>query len=302
MSSLTAQRWMRNLKVTRRNRPALAFTVLQPVIWMALFAENFKQLANDPTFRDLGYTSYLSFFVPSILVLTVLNASTLSGVSMITDVNAGVLDKYLISPIKRSSILLGRILADGITMVFQCLIVLVIGIVLGARVHTGVAGVVVTIVLVVVLGMCFAALSCFVALHTRNAQLTMIVSGLSTLPLLLLSPAFYPAQLQAGWLRAVEKVNPAAHVVTAGQDLFNLRFDAGQLLITVGVLALTAVLSFTATIREFRRATSAAAGGGGLIRRLQELHERVGVGPVAAPAIPTGAEPTREKIEADSRP
>jgi ABC-2 type transport system permease protein len=65
---------LRNLKVTRRNRPALAFTVLQPVIWMALFAENFKQLANDSSFRDLGYTSYLSFFVPSILVLTVLNA------------------------------------------------------------------------------------------------------------------------------------------------------------------------------------------------------------------------------------
>ena len=75
---------LRNLKLTRRNRPALAFTVLQPVIWMALFAQNFKQLADVPAFRELGYTSYLSFFVPSILVLTVLNASTLSGVTSMT--------------------------------------------------------------------------------------------------------------------------------------------------------------------------------------------------------------------------
>jgi ABC-2 type transport system permease protein len=67
----------------------LAFTVLQPVVWMALFAQNFTQLADTPTFRRLGFTSYLSFFVPSILVLTVLNAFTLSGVSMITDVNTG---------------------------------------------------------------------------------------------------------------------------------------------------------------------------------------------------------------------
>jgi ABC-2 type transport system permease protein len=280
---------MRNLRVAVRNLPALVFTVFQPVLWMALFSQNFKQLADVASFRELGYTSYLAFFVPSILVLTVLNASTVSGISMVTDMNAGVLDKFLISPISRSSILAGRLLADAIAMVVQCLVVLAIAFAMGANVEAGFGGVMAVLGLTILLGMCTATFSNFIALRTRNAQLTMIIGGISTLPLLLLSPAFFPEQLQAGWLRGVEKVNPVAYVVRSGQDLMNVGPRWGQLLSTLGVLALTGLLCFMGTIRAFRRATGGSGGpaGGGLMAR---LHGQAG------PDIPESAEtPAREK-------
>jgi ABC-2 type transport system ATP-binding protein len=61
----------RNLVVIGRNRAALAFTILQPILWMALFSQNFRGLADFGLFRALGYARYLDFLIPGILVLTV---------------------------------------------------------------------------------------------------------------------------------------------------------------------------------------------------------------------------------------
>jgi ABC-2 type transport system permease protein len=264
---------VRNLRVAVRNPLAIMFTLFQPVLWMALFSQSFKRLADFPGFSDLGYTSYIAFFVPSVLALTVLNASVRSGVAMITDINTGVLDKFLISPIGRASIMLGRILADAIGMAAQCLIVLALAFAMGAKAQTGFGGVLVVLVLTVWLGVCAAAFSDFIALRTRNAQLTMIVGGTASLPLLFLSSAFFPEQLQPDWLNAVGKLNPVAYVVSSGQNLLNLGVHWGQLLSTVGVLGLTAALCFTGAVRAFRFATSGAGGRPGRNRKATTVRD-----------------------------
>jgi ABC-2 type transport system permease protein len=198
--------------------------------------------------------------VPGILALTVLSTSVRSGVAMVTDVNTGMLDKFLISPINRSSILLGRVFADAITMAVQCLTVVAIAYVMGLRSQTGPGGVLALLVITLWLGICAASFSNFIALRTRNPQITMMVGINSTLPLMFLSPAFFPMQLQPGWLQAAAKVNPVAYAVTAGQDLLNKGFDGGRLLATAGVLGLTAFICVTGATRAFQRATSGAAG------------------------------------------
>jgi ABC-2 type transport system permease protein len=279
----------RNLRVMIRNGPTMAFTLFQPVIWMVLFAQNFERLADYPEFAQLGYSSYLTFFVPSVMVLTVLNSATLSGMSMVADMNSGVLAKFVISPISRSSILLGRVFADGVSMVGQVLVVLAVAYLMGAEAATGLGGVVTVLALTVLLGMCAAIFSNFVALHTGNAQLTMLIGAVSAVPLLLLSPAFFPEQLQTAWLRTVENFNPVAYVITAGQNLLNLELRGGQLLATLGVLALTGLLFSLATIREFRRATSGTGRpqSAGLMGLLMKLHQmRAGHGrPAQQPSL-----------------
>jgi ABC-2 type transport system permease protein len=272
MNSATVHLLRRNLVVIGRNRAALAFTILQPILWMALFSQNFRGLAGTELFQSLGYARYLDFLVPSMLILTVLNASALSGISTVTDINVGVMDKVAISPIPRSSMLLGRILADVIAMAAQCSVILATAFAMGAQARTGVPGVAITVLLTLLLGSCAAALSDYIALRTRNAQLTMVISGISTLPLLLLAPAFVPRQLQTGWLTTAEKLNPVAYVVTAGQDLMNLGYHRDQLLACTGVLALTAVLSYSAAIRAFRHAVNDPATRSTASRIVKRVH------------------------------
>jgi ABC-2 type transport system permease protein len=247
---------VRNLKVAARNPMSLLFTLIQPIVWMILFTQNVKMVGSLAVFRHLGYSSYLAFFIPSVMALTVLNSSARSGISMITDVNTGVMDKYLISPIRRSSILLGRVLADAIAMAVQCLIVLAIAFAMGASTKIGVGGVAAAFGLTILLGICAAAFCDFVALRSRNVQITMMISAFAAFPLLLISPAFFPTQLQPTWLQWVGKFNPVAYVITSGQDLMNVGVRWGQLMATLGVIALTGLVCFTASIRAFRRATS----------------------------------------------
>jgi ABC-2 type transporter len=117
------------------------------------------------------------------------------------------------------------------------------------------------------LGVYAAAFSDFITLQTCNAQLTMIVGGTASLPLLFLSSAFFPEQLQPDWLSAVGKLNPVAYVVSSGQNLLNSGVHWGHLLSTVGVLGLTAALCFTGAVRAFPFATSGAGGRPGRNRK-----------------------------------
>jgi ABC-2 type transport system permease protein len=81
-------------------------SLLQPIIWMVLFSQTFKGLADTPQFRALGYTSYLMFLVPGMLVLSMLFTALQSGMATVTDIDTGMMDKFLIGPIRRSTILL----------------------------------------------------------------------------------------------------------------------------------------------------------------------------------------------------
>jgi ABC-2 type transport system permease protein len=281
---------VRNLKRTVRNPLILGFVILQPLIWLAMFSQSFTRLTDFAEFSGRGYDSYLNFFVPSIMALTVLNTATQSGLAMITDIDAGVLDKFLISPISRWSILLGRVLADAVTMAFECLIVLVVAYAMGARAQTGVLGAAGLVLIMVTLGVCAAGYSNVIALRTRNTQVTMVGGMLLAMPSLLLSSGFFPLALQPTWVRWVAKVNPVAYAVGSGQDLMNLGAFRGSLLGMAGVLALAGLLTFAGAIRAFQHVTSGSGAASGhrlplparLLAKVMARRARL-----AAPTLPT---------------
>ena len=47
-------------------------SLAQPLIWLVLFSQIFRGLADTPAFRRLGYGSYLEFLVPGMVVLSML--------------------------------------------------------------------------------------------------------------------------------------------------------------------------------------------------------------------------------------
>lgn len=68
---------------------------------------------------DDVFLRYTGFFAPSMVVLAVLFTALQSGLATMTDIDSGMLDKFRIMPMRRSSILLGRVLADAVTMLLQ---------------------------------------------------------------------------------------------------------------------------------------------------------------------------------------
>jgi ABC-2 type transport system permease protein len=250
-ATLAARNVVRNL----RTPMLVTASLLQPIIWLILFSQIFRGLADTSEFRRLGYDSYLEFFVPGMIVLSMLFTALQSGVATVTDVDSGMMDKLLISPIRRTSILLGRVIADAITMLAQGTIILVLAVAMGARPQSGWLGALAMIGYAALFGVVWASLSNLIALRTRNSELTMVAGLFLTLPALFLTPAFFPEPLLPDWLRTVANANPAAYVIETGQRFMSLGNDWGQDLRTLIALAVTALVLVPAAVAAFRTTT-----------------------------------------------
>jgi ABC-2 type transport system permease protein len=245
---------VRNITRSIRTPLLVAISLAQPALWLVLFSQIFRGLAETPQFRALGYGSYLSFFLPGMVVLSMLFTALQSGMATMSDIDTGMLDKLLIAPLKRPSILTARVLADAVTMTVQAVILIIIGVAMGARFRAGWPGFVLLGVFAVAFGVVWASVSNLIALRTRNSELTMVLGFFLTLPVLFLSSAFFPKPLLPGWLQAAAKANPASYVIETGQHLAAAGNAWGQDLRTLLALAITAAVFIPLTVTAFRAA------------------------------------------------
>jgi ABC-2 type transport system permease protein len=248
--------WERNLKKVIRTPMLVFFSLFQPMLWLLLFTQIFKKLGDFPQFQAQGYDSYLQFFVPSVLTMTVLTSSFQSGMGMVTDLDTGMLDKFLISPIRRSSVLTGKVMADATRMVGQGALVLIVAAFMGAIPKTGVLGAILMLGVASLFGIAWAGLSNIVALRTKNPEMTMMIGILITFPVLFLSTAMMPEGLLPGWLETVGRLNPVSYVIDTTRELMNFGYDWGLVLRTLVVIAAVGLLTMTGATRAFRKATT----------------------------------------------
>lgn len=246
---------VRNIRRSLQTPVLVVASLAQPVLWLVMFSQTFRGLGGSPQLQSLGYDSYLGFFAPSMVVLAVLFTALQSGLATMTDINSGMLDKLRILPIRGFSILLGRVLADAVTMLLQGGIVLVVALLLGASIVTGLLGALGMLLLAAILGVVWASLTNLIALTTKSSELTMVAGLIVTLPALFLSSAFYPIKFQPDWVEAIARVNPAAYVISAEQPLMAVGNDPGQDLAALAALAVAALILVPATVAAFRTAT-----------------------------------------------
>jgi ABC-2 type transport system permease protein len=242
----------RNIARNVRAPMLLAVSLLQPLAWLALFSQSFRGLAADPAFRAQGYHDYLTFFTPSMLVLSMLFTALQSGMATMTDIDTGMMDKLLTSPVPRAAILAGRVWADFWTMLAQGIVIELAATAIGARFATGAGGAMALLGYGTAFGVIWASVPNLIALRTRSAELTMALGFFLTLPVLFMSSAFFPLRLQPGWLQAVAKANPAAYVITTGQALLNSGYEPGQQARTIIALAVAAAVLVPASVASFR--------------------------------------------------
>jgi ABC-2 type transport system permease protein len=194
---------------------------------------------------------YVAFQIPVSLVFAVSSAT--SGLAMVTDIDIGYLDKLLASPIRRTAIVWGRLAADLIRGIAVSALVLAVGFAFGARVKSGIVGVLLLIVLSALWGVAYAGIAIAIALKTKNVQTTN-ASFLIFFPLLFLTPNFVPLELLAGPLKAIARGNPVSYVITGLRDLVlypNIHW--GSLGACVLTICLTGIILTALSLRALAR-------------------------------------------------
>ncbi len=243
----------RNLVKSVRVPILLFMSLFQPLLFLILFSQIFSSLSNLPGFP---YPTYLQFLVPAIIAMTALSSAFQSGLGTVSDIEEGMLDKFLIAPIHRVSIMSGRILADGARIVVQATVVIVTAFAMGARYETGILGIFVMILLASLFGMAWAGLSNIVALRTQNAEVTMVIGIVLLFPILFLSTGFMPSALLPDWLDTVARFNPLTYLIDAERALVNNGWDWSLVLQSIGVTLLLGSVTLTGATRAFRKAIS----------------------------------------------
>jgi ABC-2 type transport system permease protein len=242
--------FLRNMRNTARVPMTWTMSLLQPIIWLVLFGQLFRNIVAIPGFPT---QNYLAFLAPGVIVMTSLFGATFSGMSTLVDIDLGYLDKMLVTPVNRNAIMLGRIGGDVVRVVVQTLIIGLIAFLMGQGFVTGFAGLVISVVIVVLMVIGFAGLSNIVALSTREHQLFITVINFFTMPLMFLSSAMMPMQMLPAWLQTVAKYNPVTYAADAIRTLMNFGFDGMVLTKSFLVLGGVALVMMGLATYLFRR-------------------------------------------------
>jgi ABC-2 type transport system permease protein len=240
---------LRDLRALWRQPWFVAVTLVQPLIWLLLFGELFKRVADLPGF---GHQSYIAYLAPGIVVMSALFSSGWNGMATIEDINRGVTDRLLVSPIRRSALIAGRVTQSAVVVIVQSVIMILLALAVGASFPGGVLGVVVLIVVSGVLGASFGALSNALALVTRQEESLIGAVTFLVLPLTFLSTALMRDDLLPGWMRTAADVNPVDWAIEAGRSATAASPDWGMVVTNTAMLLALLVVSAALATRAFK--------------------------------------------------
>jgi ABC-2 type transport system permease protein len=252
MTALTQTTYMtgRHVRTLLRQPWFVAVSLVQPIIWLVLFSALFKGVTAIPGFGDNA--SYLDYLVPAVLVMTALFSCGWSGMGIIEDLDRGIMDRFLVSPVKRGAIIVGRTLYELVALLVQALIIGGLALLLGARFAGGLLGFAVLVGCAMLVGAAFSSFSDAMALRLRQRESVIGVNTFLVLPLTFLSAAFMPLVLVPDWIATVARFNPVNWAVEAGREAMTAGPDWSFVLPRViGLLVVTLLAMWWAT-RAFR--------------------------------------------------
>ncbi len=222
----------------------IVMMLVQPMFWLLLYSQLFRRVVELPGFET---DSYIDFLAPAVVVMTAFFQGTWSGMGMITDLDRGVIERFLATPARRSSLVFSQVLRSGITSVIQGVIILLVALPLGAG-NGGPLGWLVILVAGGLISACFAGVSQAVALLTRREATMIAVANFIGLPLMFFSAMLIDFDLIPRWMQWAARFNPVQWAVDAAREPVLASPNWGLVGLSLGLLvAVTAATSAFAT-------------------------------------------------------
>jgi ABC-2 type transport system permease protein len=250
MTTLTQARLVtgRSLRTLSRQPAYLLFTLVQPMLWLLLFGQLFRRVAELPGFGG----DYLDYLTPGVVVMTAMMSAGWSGTAIVQDMDRGVMDRTLTSPVRRGALVAGALTHQALVTIVQSLIMFATGLAAGARYPGGAPGVLVVLACAVLIAMIFGALSDTVALLVRQHEALIAVAQFLVLPLAFLSSIMMAPALMPAWVARVARFNPVDWAAVASREALRADPDWGLVLGRTGLLAALAAAMAWLAVRAYR--------------------------------------------------
>lgn len=244
----------RNLRHILREPFELIIATSMPLVMVLLFGYVFGDVMSDN-----GAQEYRTFLVPAMLAMVMLYGIAGTSTGIARDVERDVMSRFRSMPMSPMAILGARTITDMARAVFEIVLLLGCGALIGWRFEDGIGGALAAVGVLLLFRFALVWVGVLAGLYVPNADAASMVVYPLAFPLSMLSTSFLPAAAMPSWLAPVAEWNPLSAVVTTTRDLFgnpSLPSDAWPaenalflaLLVPVLIIAVCVPLS----VRRFR--------------------------------------------------
>jgi ABC-2 type transport system permease protein len=212
-------------------------TSVMPPVFIALFFFIVNVATLKKVVDHIPGLNYTAFQMGTAILLGVTGVSR--APALVLDIQSRYFDRLLLTPVRRTAILIGHMLADVTVAAVLTLPIMVLGLCLGVRFTDGPVGIIVFI-------------GYAIALKTGNPQAVNSIF-LLFFPFLFLTAAYVPRSQLSGWLGKVADVNPVTYLLGGLRSLVLQSgwqwTELGQALLAIAVLGVISMSLCFAALR-----------------------------------------------------
>jgi ABC-2 type transport system permease protein len=233
----------RSIVRTLRQPAAIVFPLIFPMMLLLVNSGGLDASTKLPGFPT---DSFLAFALAVPFIQGALFSTMNAGTDLARDIQTGFLNRLSLSPMRSVALLAGQLGGVVLTGLIQAVFYLGVGLVIGVRLESGVAGAIVLLFLATLIALAFGSLGAFAALRTGSGE---AVQGLFPVlfVFLFISSMNLPRNLiEIDWFRTVATVNPVSYLIEGVRSLIIVGWDAQALALAFGIASVIAIVGLTA--------------------------------------------------------
>jgi ABC-2 type transport system permease protein len=236
----------RAIRLTKRDPEAFGPALVVPIFFLVV---NIGALQKFVEGNFPGGFDFKGFQLPVSVVFAVTGVSRAGA--LVVDIQGGYFDRLLLTPVSRSTLLLGLMVADFMLVCALTIPVVIIGLIIGVNFATGFLGMIVFVLLAGMWGLAFTGFPYAIALKTGNPT-AVNNAFLLFFPFAFLTSAYLPQESLTGWLATAADYNPTTYLLAGMRALILDGWDGSALLQAFASVAFIGAVSFSLAFLALR--------------------------------------------------
>ena len=245
--------WYREIKVFSREKSRVISSIVNPILWLLIIGGGLGSAVSfTGAFQEINYQT---FIYPGILIQTALFSSVFFGVYIVWDKKIDFMKEVLVAPIRRTSLLIGKILGGSTDTLIQIIILIGIGFAfvsagIMSDLNLNIISIFISLIFLFITTIGLVSIGLIIGSQMESPEGFQLISSFLIFPLFFLSGALFPISNLPAWLSPFILVNPITYSVDGirgamlGISQFNIVFDFMIISIFAFVMILFGTLAF----------------------------------------------------------
>ncbi len=204
----------RNVIRIRRVPDVMAFVLVQPLMFVLLFAYVFGGSI------QIEGGNYREFLIAGIFAQTVVFGATFTGAGLAEDIQKGLIARFRSLPMARSAVVAGRTVSDVIYNALSLIVMSIAGLIVGWRIRGSILDAVTAFVLLLLFAYAFSWVMACIGLLVPTPEVVNNASFIVLFPMTFIANTFVPSDSLPSGLRTFAEWNPISAITQATRELF----------------------------------------------------------------------------------